>query len=112
MSVASNIPPDNIARRLRVADPDGRAVKHVSVAGGTYTVLVGGEDTAEKYGLIAMFVPPAGGPPPHRHDFEEMFSVLEGAVDFTFRGETSTVAAGTTINIPANAPHSFKNHSG
>ena len=33
-----------------------------------------------------MFVPPGGGPPPHRHDFEEMFHVLEGEVEVTFRG--------------------------
>jgi quercetin dioxygenase-like cupin family protein len=27
--------------------------------------------------VIDMHVPPGGGPPPHRHDFEEMFTVLE-----------------------------------
>ncbi len=53
-----------------------------------------------------------GGPPPHRHDFEEMFTLLEGELQFTFRGETSVVHAGSTVNIPANAPHSFKNLSG
>jgi quercetin dioxygenase-like cupin family protein len=111
MSMARNIPPDDLMRALKVVNPDGGAVRHVSVAGGTYTILVSGEDTAGKYCLIDMFVPPAGGPPPHRHDFEEMFSVLEGAIDFTFRGETATVSAGATINIPANAPHSFKNNS-
>jgi quercetin dioxygenase-like cupin family protein len=111
MNMVSNIPPDDLTRTLKVADPDGGAVKHVSVAGGTYTILVSGEDTGGKYCLIDMFVPPAGGPPPHRHDFEEMFCVLEGAIDFTFRGETTAVFAGTTINIPANAPHSFKNNS-
>jgi quercetin dioxygenase-like cupin family protein len=111
MSPVSDIPPDDMTRTLVVADPDGATVAHVSVAGGTYTILVNGRDTGGKYCLIDMFVPPGGGPPPHRHDFEEMFSVLEGSVDFTFRGEASTVSAGTTINIPANAPHSFKNNS-
>jgi NAD(P)-dependent dehydrogenase (short-subunit alcohol dehydrogenase family) len=53
-----------------------------------------------------------GGPPPHRHDFEEMFSLLEGALEFTFRGKTQTVKAPMTVNIPANAPHQFKNSSG
>lgn len=48
----------------------------------------------------------------HRHDFEEMFTILEGTLEFSFRGETQTVSAGTTVNIPANAPHAFKNTSG
>jgi uncharacterized cupin superfamily protein len=59
-----------------------------------------------------MHVPPGGGPPPHRHDFEEMFTVLTGEVRVTFRGQTITAQAGQTINVPANAPHSFTNASG
>jgi uncharacterized RmlC-like cupin family protein len=30
----------------------------------------------------------------------------------TFRGQTRTARAGETINVPANAPHSFANASG
>ena len=56
-----------------------------------------------------MLVPTGGGPPLHRHDFEEMFTVLEGEIEFTFRGETVLAKSGTTLNIPANAPHRFKN---
>jgi hypothetical protein len=33
-------------------------------------------------------------------------SLIDGEIEFTFRGETSTIG-GSTINIPANAPHSF-----
>jgi quercetin dioxygenase-like cupin family protein len=72
---------------------------------------VSGEDTAGRYTLIDMHVPPGGGPPPHRHDFEEMFSVLEGEIELTFRGAKSTARAGETVNIPANAPHQFTNSS-
>jgi uncharacterized cupin superfamily protein len=57
-------------------------------------------------------VPDCGGPPPHRHDFEEMFTLLEGKLELTFRGQTATVRAGSTVNIPASAPHAFKNKSG
>jgi uncharacterized cupin superfamily protein len=59
-----------------------------------------------------MLVPPGGGPPPHGHDFEELFTLLEGEVEFTFRGQKLTAGAGTTVNIPANAPHAFANRSG
>jgi quercetin dioxygenase-like cupin family protein len=84
----------------------------ISIAGDTYTILVSGAQSGARYCLIDMHIPPDGGPPPHRHDFEEMFTLLEGELAFTFRGETSTIVAGSTVNIPANAPHSFKNASG
>jgi uncharacterized cupin superfamily protein len=58
-----------------------------------------------------MYVPPGGGPGPHRHDFEETFILLEGEVEATFRGKKLIVKAGDTINIPANAPHQFHNGS-
>ena len=41
-----------------------------------------------------------------------MFTLLDGELEFTFRGKTETVAAPMTVNIPANAPHVFKNKSG
>jgi quercetin dioxygenase-like cupin family protein len=106
------IPADDPSRRLTVADPDGAGVRHVSVAGGTYTILVSGAETAGRYCLLDMLVPDGGGPPAHRHDFEEMFTLLDGELQFTFRGQTQTVRAGTTVNIPANAPHQFQNKSG
>lgn len=55
---------------------------------------------------------PTAAARPHRHDFEEMFTILEGEIEFTFRGEKYTVRAGATVNIPANAPHNFRNISG
>ena len=108
----SPIPADDPNRKLTVADPDGAGVRHVSVAGGTYTILVSGDDTAGRYCLIDMLVPDGAGPLAHRHDFEEMFTLLEGELEFTFRGQTQTVRAGSTVNIPANAPHQFRNVSG
>jgi len=106
------IPADDLRRQLTVADPDDEQVRHLSVVGDTYTILVSGAQTGGRYCLIDMLVPDGGGPPPHRHDFEEMFSLLEGELEFTFRGETRTVRAPVTINVPANAPHAFKNASG
>jgi len=107
------IPPDDPQRQLVVARPDSdQALPHVGLVGDTYTILLSGEDTAGRYTLIDMLVPPGGGPPPHRHDFEEMFSVLEGEVELTFRGERSVARAGETVNVPANAPHAFRNASG
>jgi quercetin dioxygenase-like cupin family protein len=108
----TTIPADDLSRSLTVADPDCADVSHISVAGGTYTILVSGAQTAGRYCLVDMLVPAGGGPPPHRHDFEEMFTLLDGELEFTFRGQSQTVRAGSTVNVPANAPHAFRNVSG
>ena len=76
-----SIPADNLNRQLIVADADDPSAVHISLVGNTYTILVSGEDTEGRYSLIDMFVPPGGGPPAHRHDFEESFTVLEGEIE-------------------------------
>jgi quercetin dioxygenase-like cupin family protein len=110
---SSTIPADDLERNLALARPnEDQTLRHLGVAGDTYTILLTGKDTAGRYCLIDMFVPPGGGPPPHRHDFEEMFTVLEGEIEATFRGAKSLLRTGETVNIPANAPHAFRNRSG
>jgi quercetin dioxygenase-like cupin family protein len=106
------IPPDDLQRVLILAQPDkNQARPHYGVVGDTYTILLSGDDTNGRFCLIDMHVPPGGGPPPHRHDFEETFIILEGELEATFRGAKSTVLAGETIHIPSNAPHQFHNGS-
>jgi uncharacterized protein YbjT (DUF2867 family)/quercetin dioxygenase-like cupin family protein len=108
----TSIPPDDVRRQLTHVRPDDDpGLRHISVVGDTYTILLAGEETAGRYCLIDMLVPPGGGPPPHRHDFEEMFTVLEGEIELFFRGARSVARAGETVNIPANAPHAFRNVS-
>ena len=106
------LPDDDLTRELAVVAPEDPNAPHIALAGASYTILLSGAQTDGRYCLIHMLVPDGGGPPPHRHDFEEMFALLEGELQFTFRGETSTVAAPSTVNVPANAPHTFKNASG
>jgi quercetin dioxygenase-like cupin family protein len=111
-SPQSPVPPDDLQRHLTVARPDqDNNHSHLGIVGDTYTILVTGDDTAGKYTLIDMHVPPGGGPPPHRHDFEEMFTVLDGEVELSFRGQNLVAKAGETVNVPANAPHGFRNAS-
>src|ERR1700693_3723350 len=107
----SSIPPDDLQRNLAVAGSEDSKHPHIGLVGDTYTILLTGRDTGGRYCLIDMHIPPGGGPPPHRHDFEESFTILEGEIEATFRGDKSVACAGETINIPANAPHSFTNAS-
>src|SRR6202158_1084807 len=107
----AQIPVDDPRRSLTVAQPDSQKAPHVGVVGDTYTILLTGDDTNGRFCLIDMHVPPGGGPPPHRHDFEETFVILEGELEATFRGKKSVVRAGDTLNIPSTAPHQFHNVS-
>ncbi len=106
------LPPDDLKRALTLAQiNEESSLPHIGLVGDTYTITVTGEETAGRFCVIDMHIPPGGGPPPHRHDFEEIFIVLEGEVEVTFRGKRSTGEAGDTVNIPANAPHQFHNAS-
>ena len=105
----AQIPADDPRRALTFAQPDSQKAPHVGVVGDTYTILLTGDDTNGHFCLIDMHVPPGGGPPPHRHDFEETFVILEGELELSFRGSKSI--ARDTVNIPANAPHQFHNSS-
>lgn len=103
------IPPDDPTRNLTLAQPD--MLPHIGLVGDTYTIIVSGDATDGRFCVIDMYIPPGGGPPPHRHDFEETFILLEGEVEATFRGKKLIARAGDTLNIPSNAAHQFHNAS-
>ncbi|WP_198536062.1 MULTISPECIES: cupin domain-containing protein [Pseudofrankia] len=97
-------------RKVEIARPEDPALTHLAVVGDTYTVLFSGEQTAGRFAMLDMLIPPGGGPPPHRHDFEECFRVLEGSVEVRVRDLPPIwLKAGESANIPANAAHAFRN---
>jgi quercetin dioxygenase-like cupin family protein len=109
---SSPLPPDDLGRNFTLSQPDkSEKLPHIGLVGDTYTILLSGAETAGRFCLIDMHIPPQGGPPPHRHDFEETFILLEGEIEATFRGEKLIARAGDTLHIPANAPHQFQNVS-
>jgi len=110
-AIQSSLPPDDSSRNLVLARPDDQNLPHIGLVGDTYTILLAGKETAGRFCLIDMHIPPGGGPPPHRHNFEETFIILEGQIEATFRGVKSVARAGETAHIPANAPHQFQNNS-
>lgn len=109
-NAGSALPPDDPTRPLAIARPDDPELVHLAVVGGTYTVLISGEQTAGRFAMLDMLVPAGGGPPPHRHDFEECFRVLEGSIEVHLRDLPPVrLEAGESANIPANALHRFRN---
>lgn len=85
----------------------------ISVGGGTYTILVSGEQTGDTYAIIDMLVPPKAGPGPHAHsEIQESFYVLEGEVVFKTETQKQVATKGAVIEIPkGGAIHCFKNES-
>ncbi len=106
------LPADDLSRSLTVSNPDDADLPHLSVVGDNYTVLVSGKQTEGRYCLIDMLVPDGSGPPPHRHDFEEMFTLLEGEVEFTFRGQTMNVPQGLDGEHPRQCAAPVPQHLG
>ena len=67
-----SLPPNNPKRNLTLAQgAKDKDLPHIGLVGDTYTITVTGEDTDGRFGVIDMDIPPGGGPPPHRRDFEE-----------------------------------------
>jgi quercetin dioxygenase-like cupin family protein len=48
------------------------------------------------------------GPPPHSHDWDELFYVIAGSVDFICNGQKSSCSAGSLIFVPAGQVHGFQ----
>jgi len=73
-------------------------------------VLLATEASGGGVSVIMAWHKPGEGPPDHVHfSQEEMFFVLEGTYELTVGGETATVGPGTTVFIPRNVVHRFKN---
>ena len=92
---------------------DAGELSSISVAGGTYTIIIPGEQTQGIYAVIDMKIPPQGGPGPHAHTaIQETFYVLEGEVVFKSETQSYTATPGSLISIPAGgAVHCFKNQT-
>src|SRR5881227_1326619 len=92
---------------------EGRTLR---VGGGDrVTYKVRSSETDGSYFCFEVSTTPGFGPPLHTHSYRELFYVLEGEYEFTVkhddRLETFTGAAGTSVAIPPNVPHTFKNAS-
>ncbi|WP_325060458.1 cupin domain-containing protein [Vitreimonas sp.] len=48
-----------------------------------------------------------GGPPPHKHKWEEIYVVLSGEMDVFVDGKTTRLKAGDYAHVPADTPHGY-----
>ncbi len=63
---------------------------------------------------VIEYVEPGNSPPPifTRHEFVEVFCVIDGTLTFQFQDETKfTISAGESVTCPGFKPHSFWNET-
>jgi quercetin dioxygenase-like cupin family protein len=69
----------------------------------------------ESNGVVSMMdntvKPRAGGPPLHRHDFDEAFYILEGELVFQVEDELITKRAGEMAFAPRGVTHTYANQT-
>lgn len=70
-------------------------------------------NTNDAYGLIEVVSPPkVPGPPPHFHEAErEFFLIMKGKLDVMVNGEWRRMDAGSWIELPTGAVHTFINNT-
>ena len=98
--------------RVIVREPDEG--KTVLVGGSDYILYrIRSDETDGAYFCFEAATTPGFGPPLHSPPYRELFHVLGGAYEFTIErdGELQTVLGtpGTTIAVPPDVPHTFKN---
>lgn len=66
--------------------------------------------TGGRFSLMERSLPPAGRmPPPHKHNGDEAYFVLDGEVTFIIDGEERTDSAETFVLVPGGTSHTFGN---
>jgi quercetin dioxygenase-like cupin family protein len=83
----------------------------LNVLGMPLRFLCDAQDTAGAWSLMEEEIPLGHGPPPHRHDWDEAYYVIEGALDFEIDGKSVRVGVGEFAYLPRNTVHGFKGAS-
>ncbi len=73
-----------------------------------WTVLATAEQTGGSYSLMEQLCPKRSGPPPHTHEQDEVFYILEGEITLVAGPQRFTAKAGSLAYIPANYIHTFR----
>ena len=83
----------------------------LNVLGMPLTMLCEARDTGGAWSLFEEEVSLGMGPPPHRHDWDEAYYILNGEIDFVIDGDSVRSSAGDFNYLPRGTVHSFKGAS-
>ena len=93
---------------MTVRRTDGETL---NVLGMPLRFLCDAQETAGAWSLMEEDIPIGHGPPPHRHDWDEAYYVISGALDFEMDGKPVRIEAGDFAYLPRNTVHAFKGGS-
>src|SRR3954447_10992631 len=85
--------------------------KPLTVLGMPLTMLCEATETGGSWSLFEEEVPFGMGPPPHRHDWDEAYYILDGEVDFEIDGSPVRSGNGDFNYLPRGTIHAFKGAS-
>lgn len=95
-----------MSRQPIILSPAARP-RALNIVGERLTVLADRSMT-HGYEVFLQEGPAGSGPPPHHHDWDEAFFVLEGEVDFGVGEREWKATAGTFVHLPAGTRHWFR----
>jgi mannose-6-phosphate isomerase-like protein (cupin superfamily) len=79
----------------------------LNILGMPLTMLCEARETGGAWSLFEEEVPLGMGPPPHRHDWDEAYYILDGEVDFEIDGQRVRASRGDFNYLPRNTVHGF-----
>jgi mannose-6-phosphate isomerase-like protein (cupin superfamily) len=93
-----------------LAPNEGRTPQPLNILGSEILVKLADADTHGAAAVFHQIVPPLGGPPLHRHSYEdEWFYVLNGEITIEIDGEQKVLYAGGSAFAPRGTAHTFQN---
>jgi Ca2+-binding RTX toxin-like protein len=115
--VSGTITPNQEVDKFAIASLDDKGSygqrPAVYASGDLYTFLTTTRESGGDFNFFDFFLPLNGGPPPHRHPFEdEVWHVTAGEFQFNLgsKGDISLVVpTGTTVFGPINRTHGYRN---
>ncbi|GCE25875.1 cupin [Dictyobacter alpinus] len=84
---------------------DAPAYWHVGIL---WAMLATGDQTGGHFSLMEEWCPKDSGPPPHYHDQDEAFYLIDGTITFLTNGQTMQASTGAFVFIPGGTVHSFR----
>jgi quercetin dioxygenase-like cupin family protein len=73
-----------------------------------WVILATAEQTGGQYSLMWELCPKGSGPPPHYHDQDEQFYLIEGEITFRAGDQELKVGPGSFVLIPRGTVHNFR----
>lgn len=88
-----------------VCTPDSQ-IERLNVL-GVKIDLPQGETSSDGFTVTIQSGDEKMGPPPHSHDWDEAFYILEGQVNFLANDQNYSLGSGSYVYIPAGTVHAF-----